>query len=224
MNARPTSEPRGFEAHLKRRWKEYAIAVLALAVVVSQFPWFFAGLYYGLGHATLAVWNWLYRYAWVFLWAVVAVCGAVVLLLVVAAVRTAIGDRQRRRAAAARAARSDDAAGAASGKAAKPAKEPPASIANRYSVGVTAALGAGAALAIWYTFTRAEMYVEDALSLGFYALGLALFVLIDWSFLKGINTLHELKRGNPAIGLAFLGWCILLAAFVLARALSRAVV
>jgi hypothetical protein len=72
--------------------------------------------------------------------------------------------------------------------------------------------------AVWWTL-QGRFFDPDGFS-GFtwtlikVTIGIGAFWAIDKSFLHEIDTLTELKNGNVAFAIAFLGYCILLASAV----------
>ena len=67
---------------------------------------------------------------------------------------------------------------------------------------------------VWYTFNYAVEFSAFAVALAKVFIGMFLFYLFDVWALKDIDTIQELKNGNIAVSIFFLGYAILVAACV----------
>ena len=75
-------------------------------------------------------------------------------------------------------------------------------------------LGIAAFISVWYTFNYAVEFSAFAVALAKVFIGMFLFYLFDVWALKDIDTIQELKNGNIAVSIFFLGYAILVAACV----------
>ncbi|MEZ4700052.1 MAG: hypothetical protein R2834_06960 [Rhodothermales bacterium] len=69
-------------------------------------------------------------------------------------------------------------------------------------------------LSVWYTFNYAVEFSAFAVALAKVFIGMFLFYLFDVWALRDIETIQELKNGNIALSIFFLGYAILVAACV----------
>jgi uncharacterized membrane protein YjfL (UPF0719 family) len=69
-------------------------------------------------------------------------------------------------------------------------------------------------LSIWFTFNHAVEFSAFAVALAKVTIGAFIFYLFDVVALREINTITELKKGNVAVAMFFLGYAILIAACV----------
>jgi hypothetical protein len=69
-------------------------------------------------------------------------------------------------------------------------------------------------VSVWYTFNYAVEFSAFAVALAKVFIGMFLFYLFDIWALRDINTIEEIKNGNVALSIFFLGYAILVAACV----------
>lgn len=74
--------------------------------------------------------------------------------------------------------------------------------------------GLTASGAVWYTFTQAVQFSSFGAAYGAGVLGFAALAVMDAMFLPDLDLIHELRKGNPAVGLSIVGYCIVVAAIV----------